>query len=68
MGFVATAEVRSLCTIVFGFFFMGPFVSEKIVYLFLTCTIWLQAQIFEGKEPDQFFWVTQRLIVLKVVF
>lgn len=23
------------------------------------------AQIFEGKEPDQFFWVTQRLIVLK---
>lgn len=25
-----------------------------------------QAQIFEGKEPDQFFWVTQRLIVVKV--
>ncbi|XP_048504657.1 villin-1 isoform X3 [Beta vulgaris subsp. vulgaris] len=23
------------------------------------------AQIFEGKEPDQFFWVTQRLIVVK---
>ncbi|XP_021720685.1 villin-1-like isoform X1 [Chenopodium quinoa] len=22
-------------------------------------------QIFEGKEPDQFFWVTQRLIVFK---